>query len=77
MLPSKARASRCLTMSRTIESDSPECCVNPMRSAERMLGLLSVYRSVLARMSPLDCLVMERGMAELVVPASLTPESEA
>lgn len=42
-----------------------------------MLGRLSVYSSVLARMSGLFCLVMLRGMAEPVVPASLTPESEA
>ena len=48
-----------------------------MRSAERILGLLSVYSSVLARMSGFVCLVMLRGIADPVVPASLTPESEA
>ena len=51
--------------------------MKPIRSAERMLGRLSVYSSVLARMSGLVCLVILRGMAEPVVPASLTPESEA
>lgn len=48
-----------------------------MRSADKMLGRLSVYSSVLGLISPLECLVMLRGIADPVVPVSLIPESEA